>query len=179
MSRGPTNDEDAPAMQCAAHPDVETELACGRCETPICPRCMIQTPVGARCRNCARLRQLPMYTVRPTNALLGAVAAIGGGVVVGVLWGILSQALFPRGFPLGFFGIFIGAAVGSPLGYAFAGLLDRATGRKRGPVIQGIAIAGLVVAYLAQAAVRGTLAADLFVLAALVSAGAAAFGRLR
>ena len=37
--------------RCAEHPDVETGLRCGRCETPICPKCMIMTPVGARCES--------------------------------------------------------------------------------------------------------------------------------
>ena len=48
------------ALHCAAHPQVETYLRCGRCETPICPRCLIQTPVGSRCRDCAQIRKLPI-----------------------------------------------------------------------------------------------------------------------
>src|SRR3990170_3771857 len=54
-------------MQCARHPKVETELTCGRCETPICPRCAVFTDVGARC---------------PTGAPLGAVwgALLPGGI---------------------------------------------------------------------------------------------------
>ena len=35
-------------MACATHPEVETGLSCGRCETLICPRCLVQTPVGTR-----------------------------------------------------------------------------------------------------------------------------------
>src|SRR5712691_8856976 len=74
------------ATYCAAHPRVETYLRCGRCNTPICPRCLIQTPVGARCRSCARLRRLPIYDVSPRflarGAAAGLAAALAGGVVV-------------------------------------------------------------------------------------------------
>ena len=48
--------------RCAEHPDVETGLRCGRCETPICPQCLIMTPVGARCETCADVRPSPIFT---------------------------------------------------------------------------------------------------------------------
>ena len=35
-------------MQCAAHPNVETELSCGKCGKAICARCLVHGPVGAR-----------------------------------------------------------------------------------------------------------------------------------
>src|SRR3990170_1837286 len=38
----------AGTTHCARHPDTETGLLCGRCETPICPRCVVMTDVGAR-----------------------------------------------------------------------------------------------------------------------------------
>ncbi|MCY4455281.1 MAG: rhomboid family intramembrane serine protease, partial [Chloroflexi bacterium] len=31
---------------CERHPRTETELSCGRCETPICPQCMVHAPGG-------------------------------------------------------------------------------------------------------------------------------------
>src|SRR5262245_41825997 len=59
----PTRLSGAAVVQCARHPEVETALRCSRCDTPICPRCLIQTPVGARCRDCARLARSPVYTM--------------------------------------------------------------------------------------------------------------------
>jgi len=50
-------------MQCATHPNVETELACSRCGKAICARCLVHTPVGARCRECANVRRIPTYNV--------------------------------------------------------------------------------------------------------------------
>src|SRR3954465_11602507 len=71
---------------CPTDSNVETYLRCGRCEKPICPRCLIQTPVGARCRDCAQLRKLPMFQVGPVDYLRGAggglAAAIGGGLAL-------------------------------------------------------------------------------------------------
>jgi hypothetical protein len=72
-------------LRCAAHPKTETYLRCGKCEKPICPRCMIQTPVGARCRQCAGLRRLPMFDVRPLDLVKGflsAVAASAAGAAI-------------------------------------------------------------------------------------------------
>jgi membrane associated rhomboid family serine protease len=41
---------------CYRHPNRETGVRCSNCERPICPDCMISTPVGMRCPECARQR---------------------------------------------------------------------------------------------------------------------------
>ncbi len=41
---------------CYRHPGRETNVGCSRCARPICPDCMISTPVGMRCPECARQR---------------------------------------------------------------------------------------------------------------------------
>ena len=133
------------ARYCARHPDVETELACGKCGTLICPRCLVQTPVGARCRECAQLRRPPMYTVGAASAarIIGAAVAVGVGV--GLLWGWLV----PQVAYLGFFALFLGMFDG----YGMANVIERAGGGKRGPVGQGAAARGIVLAYLVRNAV--------------------------
>ena len=50
---------------CARHPRIETVLRCGTCGTPICPRCLVQTPVGAKCPTCAKVSKLPTFNVTP------------------------------------------------------------------------------------------------------------------
>lgn len=37
---------------CSGH-GAATQLACARCGTPICPRCLVRTPVGFRCSPCS------------------------------------------------------------------------------------------------------------------------------
>src|SRR5688572_14874911 len=39
---------------CANHPNEMTFVRCGRCEKPICTRCMVDSPVGKKCRACAK-----------------------------------------------------------------------------------------------------------------------------
>jgi hypothetical protein len=111
--------EPSPA-RCAAHPSVETYLRCGRCETPICPRCMVMTPVGARCRNCAQLKKLPMFEVRPVHYVRGLAAGVAASAV-----GAALLALVPG---LGFFGFLLMLG----LGYAVGEATTAATNRKRG-----------------------------------------------
>jgi hypothetical protein len=67
-----------------------------------------------------------------------AAVAVVGGVVMGLVWAVI---LLP--FTVGFLSIFLGAA----LGYAFTRLLEWASGRKRGPVMVGLAIAGILIAW--------------------------------
>src|SRR3989304_7667976 len=93
-------------MQCARHPKVETELTCGRCETPICPRCAVFTDVGARCATGAPARKPPQFEVGVVYLLRGTAAALGAGAVLGAVWG----ALLPGG--IGFLGLLLAAGPG-------------------------------------------------------------------
>lgn len=128
-------------VSCPRDPGVQTALRCSRCEKPICPKCLIQTPVGARCRDCARIAKSPVYTM--TNGVMAraATASVVGGVVMGLIWGFI---LLP--FSVGFFSIFVGAG----LGYAFTRMMELATGRKRGPMVVGFAIFGIAIAWSMQ-----------------------------
>src|SRR5579871_5001174 len=95
---------DAPRY-CMRHPKVETLVSCAGCGGPICTKCMIPTPVGYKCRNCAQLRRAPQYSMSGRHyarvipgALLLAVGmgfllsfspvlGLFGGLIVGVLVG--------------------------------------------------------------------------------------------
>ena len=138
-------------MQCARHPQVETVLACGRCETPICPRCLVQTPVGARCPTCANVGRLPTIDVKPVYLLRGIAAALASGVAVGAIWGYATQG---RGVGIfGFLIFFIAMAIGWAIGES----VSVATNRKRSPTLQACAVAGVILAYLVHNVVAGNV----------------------
>ena len=77
-------------MRCATHPEVETNLRCGKCGKPICPKCLVQTPVGARCSDCARLHKLPTYHVSTQYYLRAMGSGLGMAIACGVAWGIIG-----------------------------------------------------------------------------------------
>ncbi len=56
------------AHYCFRHKKEETRVTCGRCERPICPRCMVHGPAGVRCGDCARNR----VPIRPRGVLHSA-----------------------------------------------------------------------------------------------------------
>ncbi len=128
-------------VACARHPETETALRCSSCETPICPRCLIQSPVGARCPDCARVVRSPIYTLSASGYARAAAAAVIGGLVIGVIW---TSVLLP--FQFGFFSIFLGAG----LSFVFTAAIDFATGKKRGPAVVAFAILGMVIAWSMQ-----------------------------
>ena len=159
-------------MQCARHPNVETELSCGRCETPICPRCAVFTVVGARCPACAPTRKLPQFEIGPLYLLRGGAAALAAGAGLGAVWGVLLPGR------MGFFGLLLGAL----LGYLIAEAVGAATNRKSGTPLQVVAAGGVIAAYLVHNLVAGNEllpANDLFGYIAVIVAGAVAISRLR
>ncbi len=158
-------------MQCARHPNVETELTCGRCETPICPRCAVFTDVGARCPACAPARKLPQFEIGPVYLLRGAAAALAAGAGLGAVWGLLGSLFF-----------FALLLVGALVGYLIAEAVSAATNRKSGTSLQVVAAGGVVAAYLIRNLVAGNEllpADDLFGYIAVVVAGVVAISRLR
>ena len=164
-------------MQCATHPSVETELTCSRCGKPICPRCLIQTPVGARCRECANVRRIPMYNIGGLTLARAAGSALGGGISVGIAWWLFNPLT----------SVFFGAIVGFVAGFAVGEIVSLGTNRKAGPALQAVAVGGVVLAYLMRVALlfltgvwaMRDLRADLFGLIALGIASFIAAGRLR
>lgn len=76
-------------MRCAKHPDVETSVSCGRCETPVCVKCMVHTDVGVRCRNCAPAR--PMLAGLGANRLRNIIIIVGLVFVAVLLIGGLAS----------------------------------------------------------------------------------------
>jgi len=164
-------------MQCATHPNVETELACSRCGKAICARCLVHTPVGARCRECANVRRIPTYNVSSGILARGIGAALLGGAVLGIAWWIFN--------PLSafFFGVIFGLGVGYGVGEA----VSFATNRRAGPPLQMMAVAGVAIAYLVRVGLLFALSdwmfrdlrMDLGGLIAVVLAAFIAAGRLR
>src|SRR3990170_287541 len=127
-------------MRCARHPNTETELACGRCETPICPKCAVMTDVGARCPTCAPRRKLPQFEVGPIWLLRGGAAALVSGAALGAVWRLILPG------DLGFLSLILGLL----LGYGVAEAVSWATNRKSGPPLQVAASLGVALAYITR-----------------------------
>ncbi len=159
-------------MQCARHPKVETGLACGRCETPICPKCVVMTDVGARCPDCAPRRRLPQFEVGPIYLLRGIGAAVAAGGALGLAWALILPGQY------GLLGILIGAG----LGYGIGESVSLATNRKLAPALQVTAICGVGLAYLIRNLIWADavlVVDDLYGFIVVATAMVVAVGRLR
>ena len=135
-----TSTTPSPAVptMCARHPDVETGLACGRCETPICPRCLVYTPAGTRCPDCGRAPTLPIHEVGMLEGLRIAATAFP----LAIMMGILGAIVFPPRAG-GLLLILIGVAAGSGAGALMAASIMRVS-KKRGPRVIAIASGALL-----------------------------------
>ena len=126
-------------MRCATHPEIETNLRCGKCGKPICPKCMVQTPVGARCPDCARLHKLPTYRVSAVYYLRAAGTGLGMAVVVGLIWGVINGFV-----PFFFLNLILAAGVG----YAIGEVVSLSVNRKRGRWLAAVGSIAVVISYL-------------------------------
>lgn len=158
---------DYPVNYCDTHRKVETMLSCGRCEKFICPRCMVQTPVGIRCRDCGQARPLPQYTVAPPRYVFAMLAALALAIACGVVWAAVMDAAG------GFF--FVPWLCSGGAGYVIGEGVSMASGRRKTWLLSMFAVWAAAIAYgimlgslLAQ---PGGLSIDLFSIAFLVMYG--------
>lgn len=81
-----------------------TAIACSACERPVCTDCMVTTPVGMKCPECAKLPARARAAVPPVKLAAGcAVAgACAGAIVVAA----------PYVFQLAFVSLFVAYALG-------------------------------------------------------------------
>jgi hypothetical protein len=125
-------------MQCARHHKVETNVTCGKCGTPICPRCMVETPVGMRCPDCASLKKLPTFQLSFQHYLRAIGAGLGIAIVCGFAWWAIDLIL-----PFFFLRLFIAAGAG----YAIGEIISLSVNRKRGTALAVIGGIGATISF--------------------------------
>lgn len=113
----------AEVKKCAIHKNTDTYLTCAECGKPICPDCMVQTPVGAKCPDCAKHRGRTAGYVKPIYYLRAAGAGFGIGSIAGIILQFIP-----------FFTIILGIVTAMFL----AEMISRAVRRNSGPWIQVI-----------------------------------------
>ncbi|MDE2802388.1 MAG: hypothetical protein OXK21_05870 [Chloroflexota bacterium] len=121
-------------MECTFHPQTETLLRCSKCDRPICGKCAVTTPVGARCPECANVQRLPTYSLPAPQFGVSVAVALGAGIGTGVVLGLVrvTGALDILGslyVPLGFIAA----------GYLIGEAISRASNRKRATPLQVLA----------------------------------------
>lgn len=140
--------------QCAFHPGVETEVRCTECERYICPADMVETPVGYKCRECARPARSQYQVVKPKQLLSAALAGGAAGILGGVLLAFLP-----------FYGIITGAL----WGFATAEAARRGSGGHREWAVGIVAVAAIVAGAFTGWLFTGMLSAFTVVVAAGVA----------
>lgn len=104
---------------CIRHPDTSSNLGCSRCGDLICPQCMVQSPVGARCPDCATIGQAPIFRATTTEFSTTVLLSMAGAVGFGIAYGLVVWILWvlPLGFMIGNVAAsFIIALGGGPVG---------------------------------------------------------------
>ena len=114
-----TQDSTEELTYCAVHPNKETSLRCITCDRLMCVDCVVRTPVGYRCKQCARQQDDKFFNATAADYLI--IAAI-----IAVLSGIAAALLGRIGM------IFILLIIGFPLGGVISEAALRATKRRRG-----------------------------------------------
>jgi hypothetical protein len=71
--------------ECAFHKGVETGVSCVECGRYICPKDMVDTPVGYKCRECGRSRRPTLGGIKPRQYLTAAAAGLGAGAALGLV----------------------------------------------------------------------------------------------
>jgi hypothetical protein len=102
---------------------------------------MVETPVGARCRECARIKKLPTFQVSNKQILLSSCVGLLIAVGYGFLWGILG--LFANF-------IFLNLLLGAGAGFLISEGMSRVINRKRGTKLAVIASILVVVSGFAS-----------------------------
>ena len=118
------------ATYCPRDPETETNLRCGRCSELICPNCLVQTDVGSRCSDCARIRTSPMFQASSGELGKAILAGLGTAVGLSLLAGVVVVL-----FQIPFFGIIIVGAIG----WAVGEVVYRASGYKQSRALQWVA----------------------------------------
>lgn len=163
---------------CYRHPDREANIACQRCERPICPECMRDAAVGFQCPECVVQGQKAVRQPKRVSTTSISIGIIAVNVAVWLLTGLAGgddSAIFENGAMLTHTAVnqqgellrgFLDGAWWRPLTsaflhsgilhlafnmwaiYVFGPMLETVLGRARFLVLYGLTILGAGIAML-------------------------------
>jgi hypothetical protein len=157
----------AETMRCYRHPGRETRVSCATCGRPICTECMVQTEVGIKCPDDARLPRGARAGVMKRDQIAKSFLA---GVAVALLGALVAYYVLPQ---IGFGRLILSAVAG----WGAGAFVHRAGGRNGGPLamtISGVAVAVAFAPALVQPILNGNIPFYLL-LPALVAVGFAVY----
>ena len=90
---------------CNKHNDITTNLKCSRCDNFICTRCMNQTPVGIKCKDCASIGKPQILILSKTATFFILINSIVISIILGLflslflwlIWNFLPTSNFQIG----------------------------------------------------------------------------------
>ena len=100
---------------------------------------MVQTPVGARCRECARLRRIPTYNITLAQYTKAVAVALVLSIVTGIFWSRLRSWL---SF------LYLDFILALLIGYAIGELVSLSINKRRGTKLQVLAGLAVVLSYI-------------------------------
>lgn len=143
-------------MQCKNHPKRETNVSCASCGEGLCPECMVFTPVGVKCKECAAPTRGMVRKGKPIQYLGAAAAGFGASLFGGIILGLSIRGFFLMGL---FLGYLVGLAV------------KKGAMGNRGPAFMAIAGASTLVGLIAA----GVITRPMNILFIVIAAGIAAY----
>ena len=127
---------------CPKHPREVTYLRCAACNTPICDKCAVLSPVGYKCRACG---------VGPRHARLApSLLQVAAVTLIGLAAGALGGLVLGR---IGFFGLWLAFLYGRFVG----GIMLKASGEKSGTVMEVFSVLSILAGGLAPRAAGVTM----------------------
>ena len=164
-------------MQCYYHPGVATSLSCANCGKPICPKDLIETPVGAKCKECGTPSKKMRGVAKPSQYAMAAVYGLAAAIVGGLIAGELTYLLQ------------VGFIISLALGYLIGEAVSRGAHRRADTHFEimagAFAFVAIVVSgefgdiFVAFSGKAPQLSADFFSLVETAIAVAAAIFRVR
>lgn len=142
--------QEASASYCNWHPETETRLHCSHCGKSICTLCLVQAPVGIRCRECGRPERMPTYDVQPSYYARAIGVGVGVAIAGGLLWFVVADVLL-RGIP------FVSWLVIFAIAYWGSDLISRSVNMKRGTGLAWVAGGSVAGACLVYGIIPGSL----------------------
>ena len=157
------------AITCYWHPAVPTGLSCSQCRRPICTQCLVQAPVGIRCRECGRAQPLPTFDVRPAHYVRAAVVAGVIGIIGVLLWIFVAMLIGGLAF----------VVMPLAVGYAVGEIISRVVNLKRSRGLMFIAGGAVIVSMLVSLLLIGSALLNLWGLLATIGGVLIAIARVR